>query len=828
MKKIEILAPAGSFESLIAAVNANADAVYIGGSKFGARAYANNLIEEDMRKAIDYAHLHGKNIYLTINTLLKDSEVENELYEYLVKYYKHGIDAVIVQDVGVLKFIHEHFKDLPIHVSTQMTLTMAGGLKILEEMGVTRLVTSRELNLAEIKTFRENTNLEIESFVHGALCYCYSGQCLMSSMLGGRSGNRGRCAQPCRMPYELKEDGRAISNLNHKYLLSPKDICTLSMVPDLIEAGIDSFKIEGRMKRPEYTAVVVSKYRKYVDLYTDLGKDQYNRYIEKNKKEYEDDIVELMDIYNRGSFTNGYYDTHNSKNMISLDRPNHNGILIGSVIGVKGNTAQIKLSHNLNPQDLLEIREKNEGIYEFTVKNGGERGAVIQANFLPKSPVKKGQSVYRTKNQRLLDEIKGLYIDNGIKEKIQGRFIGKTGEPMVFEVSLSGISVKEYGNVVEPALNQPMSKDKIRTQLEKTNATEFVFEALEIIIDDNIFIPVAFLNEIRRAALIKLEVKIVEQYRREVINSNISISDDGKINKNNHREDDPIESSQEKTSEDRERDSIGLSVNLIDTRLLDTVLSIEEVDNVYIDMAELPFETINETALKVVNNKKNFYLVLPSVFRRETCEVFLKKKEFILEALDNIKGFLIKNFEEYDYLVNDLKVTPSKIILDYNVYTMNKESKKFYENRGITHYTASVELNYGELRELGCRDSDIIVYGHLPLMVSAQCLMKTTKGCTKNSVFANLTDRYNKNFYVKNYCNYCYNVIYNSQPISLLDNFHEVSELKPRNIRLNFTIEEKKDTANIIRGFVDVYKNHKKASLTLKEFTRGHFKRGIE
>lgn len=824
MKKIEILAPAGSFDSLVAAINANADAIYIGGSKFGARAYANNLIEDELFKAIDYAHLHGKNIYLTINTLLKNSELENELYEYLVKYYKHGIDAVIVQDIGVLSFIHKHFRDLPIHASTQMTLTMSNGLEILEDMGVSRLVTSRELNLKEIKTFRENTNLEIESFVHGALCYCYSGQCLMSSMLGGRSGNRGRCAQPCRMPYELKEDGRTISNLDNKYLLSPKDICTLSIIPDLIEAGIDSFKIEGRMKRPEYTAIVVSMYRKYVDLYMELGNKEYSRYLSKHQKEYDEDIEKLMDIYNRGNFTNGYYNAHNGKNMISLDRPNHNGVFIGEIIQVKANSAQIQLKNDINAQDLLEIRERNEGIYEFTVKNGAKTGTVIHANFLPKSPVKKGQLVYRTKNQTLLDSMKEQYLENGIKEKIQGVFTAKIGEPMSLKVSLFGTVVIEYGNVVEPALKQPMSIDKIRNQLEKTNATQFVFESLEILIEDNIFIPVAMINELRRAALIKLETQIVEQYRREVV----LVDSEEKEIKEEKIEGKAKEESKVESKEESKVESLGISINLIDTRLLDTVLALDEVDNIYLDMAELPFEDIPKIGLKVSHTDKNLYLVLPHIFRKETYDIFLKNKDYIKDSLEYIKGFLIKNFEEYDYLINDLNINTSKIILDYNVYTMNDKSKEFYRSRGITHYTAAIELNYQELKELGCRDSDIIVYGYLPLMVSAQCLLKTTKGCTKNSEFTQLIDRYNKKFHVKNYCKYCYNVIYNSQPISLLDNSREVSGLEPMNIRLNFTIEEKKDAIKIILGFVNVYKNHKNASIDLKEFTRGHFKRGIE
>ena len=239
--QVEILAPAGSYQSLEAAVHAGADAVYIGGTRFGARAFADNLTEEELLSAIDYVHLHGKKIYLTINTLFKEKELQEELYPYLLPYYKQGLDAVIVQDMGVLTFIREQFPDLPVHASTQMTITNVSGARLLEKLGVQRVVTARELSLAEIKEIAEETSLEIESFVHGALCYCYSGQCLYSSLIGGRSGNRGQCAQPCRLPYRTK------GQKDDAYLLSLKDICTLELIPELVDAGIHSFKIEGRV-----------------------------------------------------------------------------------------------------------------------------------------------------------------------------------------------------------------------------------------------------------------------------------------------------------------------------------------------------------------------------------------------------------------------------------------------------------------------------------------------------------------------------------------------------------------------------------------------------
>lgn len=807
MKKIEILAPAGSYESLVAGINGGADAIYIGGSQFGARAYANNLDENDMLRAIDYVHIHGKNIFLTINTLLKNEELENKLYNYLVQYYKQGIDAVIVQDVGVLSFIHKHFPDLPIHASTQMTLTMSNGVKVLENMGVTRLVTSRELNLSEIRNMRQTTNLEIESFVHGALCYCYSGQCLMSSMIGGRSGNRGRCAQPCRKQYKLKEGNKTISQSNDPYLLSPKDICTLSMIPELIDAGIDSFKIEGRMKRPEYTAFITSRYRKYVDLYLGLGKEKYKQYLNENNQEFQQDMAHVMDIYNRGGFTTGYYNTHNGKNMLSLDRPNHNGVLVGEIIQVKGNKAKINLKEDIYAQDLLEIRENNAGVYEYTVKDNHNSKENVIAKFTPNLPVKKGQMVYRTKNQQLLDKIRAEYIEQTNKVKVRAIFHGKVGKPMVLTLSKDDVTVQVYGGLVENALKQPMKEEKIRTQLSKTNATEYVFEALEIEVDDNIFIPIVEMNELRREGLAQLEYAITQQYRRK------------------HEED----GNQLVTEKAVGMNSTKIIAHILNPQLLDTIASIEEVDCIYMDMGEVEFSEIEFIAKKVKSQEKQFFLVMPHIFRKETYDTFLKNRHAIFHSyMDYIDGYVIKNFEEYDFLITDLFVPPSKIILDYNVYTMNKESKAFYEQLGIDHSTASVELNYSEWKELGCSDSDIIVYGHLPLMVTAQCLLKTTKGCTKKEEVLHLEDRQQKQFYVKNYCRYCYNVIYNSQPLFLLNNDKEIKNLNPKGIRLNFTFESEKEVLQILKAYTQVYKYGRESSFELKEYTKGHFNRGIQ
>ena len=313
--EVELLAPGGSFESVIAAYNAGADAVYTGGLMFGARAGANNLTTEELIEALEYAHVHDRKLYLTVNTLLKDKEIEKELYDYLLPLYENGLDAVIVQDIGVFKFIRDNFPLMHIHASTQMTIFGKDTVAFLKDLGASRIVTPREFSLKEIEDIKNDTRLkdmEIESFVHGALCYCYSGQCFMSSYIGGRSGNRGRCAQPCRMEYDVIKDGKVLNPGNNKYVLSPKDICTLKILPEIIKSGVYSLKIEGRMKKTEYITGVVSIYRKYLDMYLNIP-DKYN--VDEN------DIKKLADLFNRNGFNESYYKQHNGRNMISLKKP---------------------------------------------------------------------------------------------------------------------------------------------------------------------------------------------------------------------------------------------------------------------------------------------------------------------------------------------------------------------------------------------------------------------------------------------------------------------------------------------------------------------------
>jgi putative protease len=328
LKRPELLAPAGNYEAFLGAIAAGADAVYLGGTRFGARAYADNFDTEAVIRAIKYAHLYGRKLYMTVNTLVKEEEF-NDLYDYLAPFAEAGLDGVIVQDFGVLGFIREHFPKIELHVSTQMAITGVNGAKLLKKMGAVRVVPARELSLDEMIQIKEEAQIEVEAFIHGAMCYCYSGMCLFSSIVGGRSGNRGRCAQPCRLPYKV-QGGFIADDRNKKssgpkdqgsseefYPLSLKDMCTIEIIPSLIRAGIDSFKIEGRMKKPEYVAGVTSIYRKYIDKFLEDPEAPF--------KVEEADLNVLRHLYLRTEISQGYYERHNSRDMVTLSSPGYSG-----------------------------------------------------------------------------------------------------------------------------------------------------------------------------------------------------------------------------------------------------------------------------------------------------------------------------------------------------------------------------------------------------------------------------------------------------------------------------------------------------------------------
>lgn len=810
-RTIEILSPAGSAEAFRAALRAGADAVYVGGSRFGARAYADNFNEEELKEAIREAHFYGRRLYLTVNTLLKETEIR-DLYEYLAPYYETGLDAVIVQDMGVVEFIRSCFPNLDIHASTQMTITDVKGAEFVQSQGMTRIVPARELSLEEIRQIREQTALEIECFVHGALCYCYSGQCLLSSMIGGRSGNRGQCAQPCRLPYTF--------NGERKYFLSPKDICTLELIPDLIEAGIDSFKIEGRMKKPEYVAGVTYLYRKYTDLYLRSGRSGFHVLPE--------DREMLMDLYNRGGSSSGYYKTRNGRKMLSLDRPNHAGVPAVKVQYQKGREVHGIVLTDLNAGDVLEI---SGGKSNYTFGNAVEKGSLV--SFLVQKQIRlpKGIILNRIRNESLLQRINSSIIERKQQIPVCGELSLRIGECAVLRVFAGDISCQSVSaEAVQPAQNRPMDKNRICAQIKKTGNSGFFFENLSVDMNENLFVPVQQLNTLRRTTLEKLRKKIEEQYMRnsgaspELMSASYSMAGQARI----------------KESRAEGNQKITVSVETIEqlravAHLIGNVVS---VSRVYLDSSMLetaPAESVQDSLGSLVNRLKEsrteIFTALPHIFRSTETSLL----ERILDMSDSLSvdGFLVRNCGEIQFLREH--GFDKNLILDHNLYVFNSCAKKFWNRLGITEFTAPLELTEDELGELGMSDCELEIYGAVPVMVSAQCLFKTSGRCRKDYGVSQLTDRYGNRFPVRAFCSSCYNIIYNDRPLYLAKYRKEILRLNPESLRIGFTTESSDEVTEILKNVTVVFGNivvkvPKDFPVTEEmpgRYTEGHFKKGI-
>ena len=801
--RVEILAPAGSMECLKAAIAAGADAVYTGGALFGARAYAHNLTEEELLEAIDYVHLHGRRLYLTVNTLIKDREMEKQMYDYLLPYYRQGLDAVIVQDIGLFRFIRKYFPDLPIHASTQMTLTGVDGAKFLEKEGAQRIVTSRELSMAEVKKIADETELEIESFVHGALCYCYSGQCLFSSFIGGRSGNRGQCAQPCRLLYRTPEAKRP------QYLLSLKDICTLELIPEMIESGIYSFKIEGRMKKPEYAAAVAFQYRKYADLYLKYyeecpAEEDPATYAMKKYRVREEDRQMLLDLYNRGGFHTGYYHTQNGREMISLNRPNHAGVPAVKVLAKKGRNVTAKALTDLYPQDIIELpmRKGREKADNYTCKDAVRKGMNVQIPVFADTPFKRDEIWMRTRNSTLIDTLREEFVNGKIKERICGTFRLYPQEKATLTVKCRDAEITVAGEKAQEALSQPMSRERIEKQLRKTGNTEFEFSFLKAEIGEKVFLPMQSLNELRREALETLEKVICEKYRRS-----------GEVK----------DSEEDKTELSMEEEVLsGWTASVRTAEQMEVILEEEAIGRIYVDCTMFPRiwekDSYVEWITKVHAAGKEIYLVMPYIFRERTRKQYEAAYNRIFGA--GWDGILIANYESFAFLKEHGYT--GRIMTDYNLYEFNQESRKFWKENGVFEFTAPVELTERELQDLRVKDGEVIVYGYLPMMISAGCIQKTTRGCLKKSGQTTITDRYRNPFVVKNECDYCYNILYNYVPLYLGDRMEEVYQIGPGRIRLMFTTERQQEVRQILSAYFEG------KELPEGTYTRGHWKRGIK
>lgn len=702
-KDFELLAPAGSLEILKGVIESGADAVYVGGSMFGARAYANNFTEEELLEAIDFAHLRGVKVYLTVNTLIKNSEF-SKLYDYLLPYYKRGLDAVIVQDLGVVKAIHEYFPSMEIHTSTQMTVTGADGVRFLSQFGVTRVVMAREVSLAEMKRIHEETSMELEAFVHGALCYSYSGQCLFSSILGGRSGNRGRCAQPCRLPY-------TVEGKKDEYILSLKDMCGIKVLDKLHDAGVYSLKIEGRMKQLEYACGVVKYYRSYIDSKKPVSDADYDR---------------IKALGNRCGFTDRYYFDHNGSDMVTYVKPNF-------------------------------------------VSNAAEP-----------SPEKR-------------------------KLSIEGELVLREGEPGSLTVKRGDVTYKASIEPVSAALKAPLDKKAAIDRINKTGDTDFEFSHIKAQIGENVFVPNGALNKLRRDAISGLCDKLLKKYYR----NDARYADMSRLTAL------PEHVVKSDAAHDEAINDYTTICSCMTRAQLDTLISYDCFDVFYLDFDMYDrknlIQQFADDVQSLTKQNKKVYLMLPTIFRADSSDYFVT----IAKELDNVsfEGFVVKNYEEL-YLTENL-FTGKKVILDHNMYTFNDVSKSAFFEHGVSGDTVPLELNSKEIMHRNNIGSQMIVYGYYPLMTTANCVHKNTKGCDKKQKLIYLKDRYNKSFAVCNNCKECYNTIYNSLPTMLTKNISKLKEAGIRSFRYSFTIETPKQIKAVMDDKV-------------AEYTNGHYKRGVE
>lgn len=702
-KDFELLAPAGNLEIFKGVIESGADAVYVGGSMFGARAYANNFTEDELLEAIDFAHLRGVKVYLTVNTLIKNSEF-SKLYDYLLPYYKRGLDAVIVQDIGVVKAIHEYFPSLEIHTSTQMTVTGADGVRFLSQFGVTRVVMAREVSLAEMKRIHEETGMELEAFVHGALCYSYSGQCLFSSILGGRSGNRGRCAQPCRLPY-------TVEGKKDEYILSLKDMCGIKALDKLHDAGVYSLKIEGRMKQLEYACGVVKYYRSYIDSMKPVTDADYDR---------------IKALGNRCGFTDRYYFDHNGSDMVTYVKPNF-------------------------------------------VSNAAEP-----------SPEKR-------------------------KLSIEGELVLREGEPGSLTVKRGDVTYKASIEPVSAALKAPLDKKAAIDRINKTGDTDFEFSHIKAQIGENVFVPNGALNKLRRDAISGLCDKLLKKYYR----NDARYADMSRLTAL------PEHVVKSDAAHDEAINDYTTICSCITRAQLDTLIGYDCFDVFYLDFDMYDRKTLiqqfADDVQSLTKRNKKVYLMMPTIFRADSSDYFVS----IAKELDKVsfEGFVVKNYEEL-YLTENL-FTDKKIILDHNMYTFNDVSKSAFFEHGVSGDTVPLELNSREIMHRNNIGSQMIVYGYYPLMTTANCVHKNTKGCDKKQKLIYLKDRYNKSFAVCNNCKECYNTIYNSLPTMLTKNISKLKEAGIRSFRYSFTIETPKQIKAVMDDKV-------------AEYTNGHYKRGVE
>lgn len=785
-KKVELLSPAGDFKCLVAAVQNGADAVYFGADKFNARINGINFSNEELRKAIEYSKLRNVKTYLTLNILIKNSEFAEAVN--LIEYaYECGIDAIIVQDLGLAKFIINNYPDLEVHASTQMTAHNIAGVKKLKNLGFKRVVLSRELNLNEIKDIYNETKMELEIFVHGALCISYSGQCLMSSIIGQRSGNRGKCAGTCRLPYELidKQNDKLIDK---GYLLSSKDVCTLDILPELLETGVASLKIEGRMKTPEYVGTVTSIYRKYIDLLL-------------NKEKYivdQDDKKALLQVFNRGGFSTGYLQGKLGKNMMYTKKPNHIGIKLGKVISYNQNKGyiKIKLEENMELGDSIKINESSCKSSELMKNNINIKTAKIGETVTIgriKGKIKIGDIAYKTVSVALENKIKQISAKENKKRKVFCKVDIETGQKVKLGILDLQTKIVSHatGNIVERGIKQVAEEERIKEQIKKMGGTIFELDNMVINLSKDAYISIKEINELRRQALQELEQMLLKKIHRE----KREITLENKI----------------VTKLKNENTNISVLLNIIKDNY--NYKNLKGIDKIYLPISEIIL-TKNLSKVEEITKMMDTYIYMPNIIRDEHKKIIYTKIDEIVKQY-KIKGFVVSNLSQ----IQELKKYNLELIGNYTLNVFNNKTAKELEKLHISTVTISPELNAEEIKNIETNlNKEIIVYGRLPLMTSEYCTIGTFNNCNGMCMKGKyiLKDRMNFEFPIYTNRINCNTTIYNSKITSII-----WKQLNLDSIRIDILDENIEE----INKIVEVHKQNKR--LEGKNYTNGNLKKEI-
>lgn len=801
MSTIELLAPVGHREGLLAAVTNGADAIYVGGAAFGARKEA-AFSNEELIEVIQFSHLHGVKVYVTVNTTIFDAELE-ALKEYIHFLYLNDADAIIVQDIGVAHLVKQLYPDFELHFSTQMTLHNTKGVEFAKNFGADRVVVARENTLEEIKAMKQAVDLDLEVFVHGALCVCYSGQCLMSSMIGARSGNRGACAQTCRLPYELVDlaSGETLDSNVGDFLLSPRDLKTIDHVGELIEAGVTSFKIEGRLKKPEYVATVVKAYREAIDQYVE------NRRIKLSKQTHAD----MDQIFSRG-FTKGFLFGEKGLNWMSADRPNHKGIQIGEVHHIKGRRITIKLKSPLEVGDGLRfVGLKDQGLQVQKMFVKGQDVKLANPGFVDLEvpfSVSKGTLVYKTTSVSLAKRVE-VTEKTVPKIDIYGEVSAKLNEPlriMVWDDNSNMVTV-ETEERFEIATNTPLTKDRLKQQLQKTGSTPFNFSYLSLNMDDNITMPISVINKIRREVLEQLETKRSQRFEQRQ-KSDVIIEL-------------PNVSKQSMTPQ--------LSVSVRNLKQLKIILERQDIETIYYkDIKTLPkaFELAAEFNKEIIPQ-------LPRIINDEE----------ITKAAEVLKQVVPKTVMVGEYgMLEALKDSGYNLITDFAFNNNNAQSVEALKQLGISQTTLGYEMNQKQIRTLMKKASlpvEAIVFTRIPMMITKHCPVKLLN--QPNQEFCRLClttpfglrDRKDKILPLLRTGN-CITEIFNAQHLILIEYLKELQDMGIYKFRLEFTNENEAEMHQAIAAYQNALQTKSIDQVWLggykdnQNYTKGHYHRGVE